>query len=123
MLTAVYYARTLDFGAIGSTSTIPVVNDRDRWRVRVKVLKRGKITVKAGEFEGVQVVLEPEAVSEDASEEFEGLFGLNGSIEIWMDAKTRRPLKISGQIPFAFTNLTCKIELTEVGVVPEQQRK
>lgn len=115
LLTAVYYARSLDLDKVGSSEIVPVVNDRDRWLVEVKVKGSEEITVEAGTFDAVELFLEPKATEGEIKKEFEGLFGLNGAIRVWIDRKSRRPVLIKGKIPFAFANFDCVVELKEVG--------
>ena len=94
---------------------MPIVNDTRRWNVRVRAKKQKKITVKAGTFDAVQLLLEPlPGDSGKEKEKFKGLFGLNGTIQIWVDRETRRPILIEGTLPFAFLDLHAQVELIEI---------
>lgn len=115
LLTAVYRARNLDFTIGAPAHVIPIVNDRDLWDIKVRALKREKVKVAAGTFDCVQLSLEPTPASgQKLKKEFKGLFGMNGAIQIWIDEKTRRPILVKGQVPFAFLNLHARVELAKI---------
>ena len=115
LLSAIYLARQIEFDPNAEPIVLPIVNDTRRWNVRVRAKKQKKITVKAGTFDAVQLLLEP--LPGDLGEEkekFKGLFGLNGTIQIWVDRTTRRPILIEGTLPFAFLDLHAQVELIEI---------
>ena len=118
MLSAVYLARQVEFDPDAEPVVIPIVNDTRRWNVRVKAMGHKRVKVAAGTFDAVQLVLDPLPADdgEEEDEEFEGLFGLNGTIQIWVDRETRRPILIEGDVPFAFMNFHAKIELVKIEV-------
>lgn len=112
LLTAVYHARTLPFTVGGEPILIPVISDHDRWHVQVRAVSEKRLEVEVGTFDAIELVLEP--VSPDGTrlrDDFVGLFGLNGAIRIWIDRESRRPLLVTGILPFAFLNLRATIEL------------
>jgi hypothetical protein len=120
LLSAIYLARQVEFSATAEPLVIPIVNDTSRWQVRVTPRGERRIEVTAGAFDAVELILEPirsggeskEDSGEDAK--FQGLFGLNGKIRIWVDRATRRPLLIEGTLPFAFLELHAEIELERI---------
>ena len=72
----------------------------------------------AGRFSAVQVLLtaerhpdEPEPES-DKKEKFSGLFGLKGTIQLWVDRKTGVPVRIMGEVPAGPITLDADILLT-----------
>lgn len=116
MLSAIYFARGLELEPDGPAIEVPVLNDHDRWIVRASAKRGGRLKVKAGIFETVKIVLDPiPAPGTKPREKFRGLFGLNGTIQIWLDRKTLRPVLVRGQLPFGFMDLLAKIELIEIG--------
>ncbi len=116
MLTAVYEARGLDF-ASDDPKDVAVLSDKDRWLVRLHVKSRGTIRVAAGEFDAVEVTLEPQPLERGKlREEFRGLFGMHGSIRLWLDQATNRPLRVRGIVPFGPLDLNATIELIEAEV-------
>ena len=73
------------------------------------------LKVSAGSFDAVKVIIEPVSTVEGKdAEEFEGLFGLHGSIALWIDKESRIPIKIEGTLPFGLVDLFATIELTEI---------
>ncbi len=115
MLSAIYFARTLDLRP-GMKQTISVVDDHDIWQVEVQVYPGGIVETPAGTRNSIKIILEPKpAAGERDKEDFSGLFGMSGNIRIWLDAESKRPLKVQGKLPFAFTNLQARVELVKVG--------
>ena len=54
-------------------------------------------------FDVIEIVLEPEAFPGeeigDKAERFEGVFGINGSIHLWVEKKTGVAVRIQGDLP------------------------
>ncbi|MCA8960100.1 MAG: DUF3108 domain-containing protein [Planctomycetes bacterium] len=120
VLSAVYYARTLGLAPGSEPIEVPVITDWDRWRVRVQAREGGKIRVKAGTFDTFKLTLDPvPEEGTEADEEFKGLFGLNGTIHIWVDKATSRPVLVQGKLPFAFMDLHARVELESVVIAPD----
>jgi hypothetical protein len=120
MLSAVYAMRAMILDG-GDEATFPVV---DKDRVWVVNLKRGGTSVrktKAGKFQTVQVLLQAEKGPDEPSggDQFKGLFGLSGAIEIYVDEKTGVPVQISGDLPLGFITLGVEIKLRSYSGTPE----
>jgi len=120
MLSAVYAARTSTFRP-GASFIVPVVKSRDRWHVKVTAAKEEKVKVSAGTFDCYKIILEPHNVGDrpNAKPKFSGLFGIQGTISIWVDKVTRVPVRIKGSIPFAFLTLYCDVQLKRATGTPE----
>ena len=115
MLSAVYYARSLGLKPGDDPIEVPVINDHDRWIVRAEVREGGRIKVPAGKFETYKLTLDPKPLDgAQTKEEFKGLFGLNGTIHIWIDKSTKRPILVQGKFPFGPMNLHARVELESV---------
>ena len=115
LLSAIYIARQAEFDPSAEPLVIPIISDTRRWKVRVQAKQSKEIEVAAGTFDAVQLVLEPLVADEGKEKEkFQGLFGLNGAIRIWVERSTRRPVLIEGTLPFAFLELHAQIELEEI---------
>lgn len=117
-LTAIYKARSLDFSVSGEPQSVHVVSDTDLWVIKVSAAKEERIETPAGKFDTIKLVLEPQSDSGDIKKEFEGLFGLNGAIGVWIDRETHRPVRVQGLLPFAFLNLHAIVELVKAEEVP-----
>ncbi len=125
MLTAVYYARTMIREDLDSM-VFPIADKLDLWEIR---LRRGEVSVQetaAGRFETVKILLEPRPypgeVTDDTSEKektFEGLFGIHGSIELWVDRKTGVPVRVTGDIPIGLIDLAVDVVLKSYSGTPK----
>ena len=105
LLSSVYYARNMVREDLAQMS-FPVADKLDLWELRLRRGKEGVLETDAGSFDGVQILLQPRLYPGEESEkakaraaEFEGLFGLKGSIELWVERSTGVPLLITGEIP------------------------
>jgi hypothetical protein len=103
MLTAVFQARTL-IREKKESLTFPLV-DKDRiWKLCLRRGQERRMETTSGTyFDVVEVVLEPEpypgeTVSEKA-ERFEGVFGINGTIHLWVEKHTGVAVRIQGDLP------------------------
>ena len=72
------------------------------WDVTVKAVKRETVEVPAGKFKALLIEITPKPADDDTEmrTDFEGLFGIRGEIQVWVDQKTMIPLKIRGVVPF-----------------------
>ncbi|MGE4619635.1 MAG: DUF3108 domain-containing protein [Planctomycetota bacterium] len=115
LLTAIYVARTATFPSDGKPLLIPVVNDDSRWLVKVEPLKQEKLIVPEGEYEAIELSLTPYASDGDQKKRFQGLFGIHGTLRVWIDSITGKPLLIEGTLPISILNLKARIELISSG--------
>lgn len=103
MLSAVYVARAMvDLGQ--EQTSFPIVDKQKVWRVTIEKGATQWQEVPAGRFECAQMKLsagleagEPDPDGDPGK--FQGLFGIQGTIRIWFDAKTGVPILIQGQLP------------------------
>jgi hypothetical protein len=101
MLSAVYVARAMIELGLQETS-FPLIDQLRLWRLHVVQGARKRCAVPAGEFECRQVKLETTleaGEAEDGSKQFQGLFGLEGSIRIFFESRTGVPVLIQGELP------------------------
>ncbi len=103
MLSAVYVARAMVQLDVKQTS-FPIVDQQKVWRVNIEKGATRWQDVPAGKFECAQMMLtaglEPgEPKPEGNPSKFQGLFGIQGTIRIWFDAKTGVPVLIQGSLP------------------------
>jgi len=101
ILTAVYLARSM-IRQGREESTFPVVIKQRQWILTVRRGAARTIEAPAGRFECVLARLDTRVPPGEPPAEkgrFEGLFGLQGSIKIWMEARTGIPVLISGELP------------------------
>ena len=105
MLSAVYLARTLVRNGLDEV-TFPVVDRQKVWEVTLARGKTKQIETEAGTFECELVNLatrflveENEQEPESKSSQFSGLFGIQGTIQIWMEKNSGVPVLIEGELP------------------------
>ena len=115
LLTAIYITRTATFPASGDPLIIPVVNDDSRWLVIVQPMGRQKLKVIEGEYDSIELSLTPVAADGDKKKRFQGLFGIHGTLRVWIDIATGKPLLIEGTLPISILDLKARIELISSG--------
>ncbi|MBL8859091.1 MAG: DUF3108 domain-containing protein [Planctomycetes bacterium] len=105
MLSAVYLARTLVREDL-ETTTFPVIDRQKVWEVTLTRGKTRRIKTDSGTFDCQLVQLATSFLAEenDKDEEqnsstFSGLFGIQGTIQIWLERKTGVPVLIEGELP------------------------
>ncbi len=111
MVSAVMLARTMvEQGRADAQFTLL---DREKlWDVELSRGRRGRRKTAAGEFDVVEVLLRTRASGDGKeAEEFVGLFGMSGSISIWMHPESGVPVAISGSVPAGPVTLDVSVEL------------
>jgi hypothetical protein len=105
MLSAVYLARTLVRENIPE-ATIPVIDRQKVWEVHMTRGAKKRVETEAGTFDCQEVNLVTKFLAEASDKEaetnssqFQGLFGIQGSIHIWLEARTGVPVLIEGELP------------------------
>ncbi len=112
MLTAIQLARTMIADG-ESVLKINLIDELDLWDV---TLSRGATKlqkVRAGIFEAVEICMttRPPPGVKGREEDFEGLFGIKGSISMWFDAESGVPVLIEGDIPVGMIDMSVRVEL------------
>jgi len=115
LLTSIYVARTATFPYDETPMIIPAINDDHRWLVEVHKLQQRELTVAEGTYDAIELSLTPIASDGDKKKRFKGLFGIHGSLRVWVDAETRKPLLIQGRLPVSVLDLKARIELISTG--------
>jgi hypothetical protein len=122
MLTAVFLARSLVIDGREKVE-FPLIDRTDLWQVQ---LTRGgvkTIETTAGKFHCVEVQLRTgvaETSADSEVTEFEGLFGIHGTISIWMESSSGVPVRIEGAVPAGPINLDVTIELRSARGAPRK---
>lgn len=115
MLSATFLARAM-LEAGRAHVDLAMIDKLKVWQVR---LKRGKASIEkvpAGRFEVVELVMETkphasEPPPKEGDETFEGPFGINGDIRIWLHARTGVPVRFKGEIPAGLFTLHADVAL------------
>lgn len=122
MVSAVMLARTMvEQGRADARFTLL---DREKlWEVELTRGRRGRRRTPAGEFDVVEVLLSTRPPSgETKRDEFVGLFGMHGSISIWMHPESGVPVAIHGLVPAGPVTLEVAVELVRYRGAPESFR-
>ncbi len=114
MLSAVLIARSMvERGE--ETIAFQVLDKTDLWDIVIRRGERKTIEVPAGKFRAVPLSLTTsvpagEPVPED--QKFAALFGLHGTLRIWVEEHTGVPLLIAGDVPAGPLNFGVRASLT-----------
>ncbi len=103
MLSAVFAFRTL-IRSDQEELVLPLLDKDCLWQLTLKRGDERRIKTAAGTFDAVEMVFVPapwpeEDIEEDSQESFEGLFGMRGSIHVWVEKKTGVTVRIQGELP------------------------
>lgn len=117
MLSVLYICRQMDLHPGGQGEEIRIVDGHGLWDVKVRATGRERIKVPAGKFRCLRIEISPKAAVKGGKlrEEFSGLFGISGNIEVWVDEKTRAPVRIRGIVPFG-VDLNMEISLVKQSI-------
>lgn len=129
MIGAIYLARSMFAYGLESV-TYPLNDKRKLWSLSVRRGASKELKVKAGEFDAHEALLQSQpAAGENAKpEDFEGLFGIHGTIAVWFEATHGVPVQIGGTVPVGPIELDVTIELksfrgTPPGFGPKPRKK
>ena len=100
LLSAVYLARAFVRDG-GPSVTFPVIDKKKLWQLTVTRGGTKVIEVPAGKFRCALVQLQTAVPPGEPPDKdgFAGLFGIRGTIKIWMEASTGVPVMITGELP------------------------
>ncbi len=118
LLAAVYMTRALiheDY----ETVKFPMLTRLNLWTVTLTRGEEKKKKTAAGEFLCREVLLSSEIPEgEDSDKDFKGLFGMHGTIHIWVEHETGIPVVIEGRIPLGPLSLGVSVRLREFEGTP-----
>ena len=118
LLAAIYMARTLILQDQLSIS-FPMLTRLNLWTVTLEQGALEKKDTPAGEFLCREVLLSSETPGgEDSEKEFKGLFGMHGTIHIWLEHESGIPVVIEGNIPLGPLDLGISVRLREFKGTP-----
>jgi hypothetical protein len=100
LLSAVYLARSMVEEGRDKDS-FPVLDEDKLWILNLRAGGRREIETPAGRFACQLVELATNVPPGEvrAKDDFSGLFGIKGSIQIWMDSAAGVPVQITGDLP------------------------
>jgi hypothetical protein len=117
MLSAVFLARSMVRNGLREVK-FPML-DKDRWwDVTLTLGESRRLVTKAGTFECRAVKMTP-VLPSGKSEKFKGLFGIHGSLAIWLEKETGVPVSIEGILPAGPLNVGINLRLKGFRGTPE----
>ena len=122
ILYTLYFARGIG-DAVGTRKNYWFVENRDVWKTRVTVAGEQKLPLGTlGTFDALEITIEPDYSTEkDMGKKFSGLFGVQGTLRVLVDKKTRIPLIVSGELPFIVFRPTVSVVLKDWSL-PKKER-
>jgi hypothetical protein len=121
LLTAVYLARAM-IQEGRKEATFPVIDKKKLWVLTVTRGPSRTIETPAGKFHCLLAQLSTQLPAGEPSTDggrFQGLFGIQGTIRIWMEAETGIPVTISGELPVpVVSNLDVNVRLSSYKGTP-----
>lgn len=118
MLSALLLARTMVREELDGIS-FPLLEKDELWDVTLDRAEQRWIRVPAGEFLCRSIKLTPTPRNpEDENETFKGLFGIHGTLSIWIQEPTGVPIKIEGIVPVGAFDIGIALRLRSFGGTP-----
>ena len=118
MLSSVMVARTMVREG-GESLEIPMLDRSKRWDVTLRNGEVKTITTPAGRFNCRRIkliALPPKGSGQ--TEKFKGLFGINGTLNIWLEEHTGVMVMLEGVVPLGIMDLDVHLELTRYRGTP-----
>jgi hypothetical protein len=118
MLSAIYLARALVQD--GREQLEFSLLDKDTyWQVTMTRARTRNLETPAGTFRCVEVKLDPQLPAEKKEGRFRGLFGIHGTLSVWLHEGTGVPVEIGGTIPAGILDVGVALRLSRYRGTPE----
>ncbi len=122
MLNAVLMARTL-IRERKQSITFPLIDKTRVWQLVISRGEARRIETGAGLFEALELVLTPgpypgEVFEDEKLKQFEGVFGIHGTIHLWVERKTGIAVRIQGDLPVGPITLGIDVVLERYSGTP-----
>ena len=103
VLNSLYSARSIGTG-VGDKGSFWFIEKDWPWRVDVEVIGERKMRLKGlGTFDVLRIDIRPDYSSrQDKAAEFRGLFGVGGTLQVYVEKETKIPLMVTGRVPVAY---------------------
>lgn len=117
-LSALHIARSMVRAGLKEVRFPLLDHDRD-WDVLLTLGDESEITTPAGTFRCRAVKLMPTPpAGEESDERLEGLFGLQGSVSLWLEERSGVPVRIEGVLPVGPLEVDTTFDLTAYSGTP-----
>ncbi len=103
-MSSLFIARNFDLAIEGKGNDIRLVDGRDLWKMNIEVTGEEIVETATGDFDTLSLKLTAAPLNDHAKKKgsFRGLFGLRGDIGLWVDKKSKIPVRIRGSYPLVF---------------------
>ena len=119
MISAIFLAREL-VRTETERVEFPLLDKYTWWDLVMVLGEKADVTVPAGTFACRAVKLDPKTPPNgEKGKEFKGLFGIHGTLSIWLHETTGVPVMIEGIVPLGPLDLDVAIQLAEFQDTPE----
>ena len=120
VLSALHLARSFVRGASEEVRFALLDHDR-HWEVLLTAGEQSKISTPAGTFRCRAVKLTPTPpAGEQSDERLEGLFGMQGSLSLWMEERSGVLVRIEGVLPVGPLELDATFDLIAYSGTPQE---
>jgi len=120
MLSSIFVARELVVTQ-GATLDYPLLDKDTWWDLTMTLGSKANIKTPAGVFACQAVKLDPKPPEgAKKKKDFKGLFGIHGTLSIWLHQKTGVPVKIEGIVPLGPLDLDVAIVLQSTHGAPAE---
>lgn len=119
MLGAIHLARALVQDG-RELVQFPLLDKDTYWDVTMTRARTHNIETPAGTFRCVEVKLDPQLPPEKNEGRFRGLFGIHGTLSIWLHEGTGVPVQIGGTIPAGILDLRVALKLSKYRGTPTE---
>lgn len=122
MMSAVFLARSM-LVERQERVDLELIDQLKLWNVALTRGKHKRCETPAGTFDAVEVLLNtsvPKGEKGRDAKDFEGLFGIHGTISIWMHPETGVPVLITGSVPAGPMDLDVRIALASFAGTPPE---
>jgi hypothetical protein len=122
MLSAVLMARTL-VREEREKIVFPLIDKTRVWQLTLERGEERRMETGAGAFDVVEVILNAapypgEEIDQEKLDQFEGVFGIHGTIHLWVEKKTGVAVRIQGDLPVGPLTLGIDVVLDSYSGTP-----
>lgn len=119
MLSSIFVARELVINQ-GEALEFPLLDKDNWWDLRMTLGREANVKTAAGTFACQAVKLDPKPPEgAEKRKDFKGLFGIHGTLSIWLDKVSGVPVKIEGVVPLGPLDLDVSIALQSHSGAPK----
>jgi hypothetical protein len=119
MLSAIYYARSMVRAGLTEV-TVPLIDREQLWDLTLTRGNQRTIRTPAGKFlcREIRLTTKVPAGEDVDDDEFQGLFGIRGTIRVWLEESTGVPVQVTGIVPAGPLEIDVRLSLRDYRGTP-----